>query len=522
MINIVKNHIKANFMYYIVWAALMALSILLFFKCCTADIINYDSSYQYFLTLHDFEGIFRLLPEDYSPPLYTVIVKLWTLIFGPSLKVMRSAALIAVGGMLFTALFPVRAAFGKKAAVISAIMFSFSSINFLLIPEIRPTVFAYFFVTAAAAYFYLSYFYEYKYAYICTAVFSVLSMYTHNIGMLSVLSFYIIAIAFSFFEKRYDKMRNYFISGAVSAVIYIPWLTVVIKQFGNVQNNYWKNSLTSISYIYDWSIWINFKDFDKDIIKFPITLIIIAALLHIILKSSILKQAKEEKNLSLIDIIKTNENRNTALKILFCILLLAGPIIIYLAFCEFVYPVITERYFYIFTGIAMLIIASIISRCSNKIITGLFIGAVSVNLILTVNNTVTSLDESNFGEMISFIESDSDDSPAFLHSHEWSLGIMMYYFPDAKHYIYDDTWCVLNTYDVFAGEVIDIGAPENISSYEDSFYIIGNDFPDTKESISALLSECGRFNMKNCGFYNEPYTYVKNWVLVKVDENSQK
>ena len=64
-----------------------------------------------------------------------------------------------------------------------------------------------------------------------------------------------------------------------------------------------------------------------------------------------------------------------------------------------------------------------------------------------------------------------DGDISFLHQHEWSLGIMMYYFPDAKHYIYDDTWTVLTDLSVFPTEVISIGKAENISHYTDDFYV---------------------------------------------------
>lgn len=67
--------------------------------------------------------------------------------------------------------------------------------------------------------------------------------------------------------------------------------------------------------------------------------------------------------------------------------------------------------------------------------------------------------------MIETIKENGDDDIAFLHLHEWSLGIMMYYFPDAEHYVCDDTWCVLNTLDVFPTEVTDIGSIDNINKH---------------------------------------------------------
>ena len=511
-----KVHIKSNYKYYIILLALALMHIVLFFLCCAEDIINYDSSYQYFLTLHDFDEIFRLLPEDYSPPFYAVILKIWTMLFGETLIAMRSLSLVAMLGMAFIALFPVRAAFGNKTAIVSSLLFAFSSLNFTLIREIRPTVFAFFLVTAGAVYFYLSFFREYRYSYICMTVFSVLAMYTHNVGMLSMLSFYIIAIIFSICTKRYDKMRKYFISGAICAVVYIPWLIVVLKQFGNVLNNYWQGTDPTLSKILSWSVWSNFIGSENNILLLFVILLITAAVL-IITFCKILNNSKKKNGEKTEKECKNPDIKQYLIKSLFVVLLFVGPVVTLVCFCEFVYPIITARSFYIFAGIALLIIALIIVHCDNKIVQFVFVGVISVNMALSVYNTKVLQDESDFSKMITYIDSDSEGQPAFLHSHEWTLGIFMYYFPDAKHYIYDGTWCVLNTYDVFSGEVIDIGAVENIKNYEDSFYVIDMHFPDTDEPVTDSLRRYEDFEFADCGVYTESYTFLKKWLLVKVE-----
>ena len=122
----------------------------------------------------------KLLPEDYSPPLYTLLLKLWTYIFGSSLLAMRSFSILIIWGLIFLAAFPVRAAFGKRASVICMLLYTLSYVNFLLVPEIRPTVLAYFLTAACAIYMYLALFKGYHYAYICMTVFAILGMYTHK------------------------------------------------------------------------------------------------------------------------------------------------------------------------------------------------------------------------------------------------------------------------------------------------------------------------------------------------------
>lgn len=134
---------------------MLAVSVIHILPPFNADIINYDSSYQYFLTKHSLSDIMKLLPEDYSPPLYTLLLKLWTYIFGSSLLAMRSFSIFIIWGLIFLAAFPVRAAFGKRASVICMLLYTLSYVNFLLVPEIRPTVLAYFF-NSSLCYLYVS------------------------------------------------------------------------------------------------------------------------------------------------------------------------------------------------------------------------------------------------------------------------------------------------------------------------------------------------------------------------------
>ena len=49
--------------------------------------ITYDSVYEYFLIKHSFAEMWQLIPEDYSPPFYSVSLKLFAEVFGYSLPV---------------------------------------------------------------------------------------------------------------------------------------------------------------------------------------------------------------------------------------------------------------------------------------------------------------------------------------------------------------------------------------------------------------------------------------------------
>lgn len=517
IVNSLKKHFRENRIYYILLIALPAAMTALISPFCRADYINYDSAYQFFLTRHNMQEIWRLLAEDYSPPLYTLILKASSSVFGGTLYVMRMTSAIFIAGMIFLALFPLRKAFGTKTAAVCAGMFMLSGINLMLVQEIRPTIAAYFFVSAAAVYAYLSFFSEERYPVVCMTVFSVLSMYVHNVGMLSALAFYITALLFSLCTKNYAKLKRFFISGCICAAAYLPWLTVVLKQFENVRNGYWKNLSHSFSDILDWTIKPVFIDFSSSAL-YPVILALIGISAVVFITKRIdFKNLKNAKHFRDIEILDIKKHRDEYLKVLYLICLFAAPVIVLELFCLLVYPLIASRYFYIFSGIAVILMAVLISKCSGKIMLSLISAAIVINAGTAVYNRYEAVSEADFGEMTELIaEQSAQGQPAFVHSHEWTLGMMMYYFPQARHYVADDTWCVLNSYDVFPSEVVNIGGFENISAYEERFYAFAGTFPDAEYDLCGYYAELDGYSVKNLGVYREPYSYRQSWDLCEI------
>ena len=516
-----KKYFAENYLYFIIWAVLTALLCVVVMPLCTADYINYDSAYQFFLTRHSLHDIFELLPQDYSPPLYTVLLWLYTKLFGETLFVMRTFAILPLSGMFYLALFPVRRLLGNKTALVMAAFCSLSALNYFFIAEIRPTVLAYFFVTAVAVYAYSAYIDAQKHNFILLSIFAVLSMYTHNIAMLSALGVYATGCAFTLFSKDYAKLRWFLLSGIAAAVCYIPWLAVVFGQFANVRENYWSNSDQSLFFIYNNILGDALNDFNTDICRNIIQLLFAAFISIFILNQFNIKKLLDKKNNQnkTVEILKKNTvlTKNNAVKygFLVCEFLMSIGIFEFFALC--VYPLIAIRYFHIFCGFAMLLVSVLIAKSGQKIMPVILLCVMIVNSAVGFANKKKAEKDNNMLEMVQAIKDEHPDGNiAFLHAHEWTVGIMMYYFPNAKHYVYDKTWCVLTSYDVFPSEVVDVGAAENIADYCDDFYVFGNSFPDHEGSIADDLLPCGKFEIVNSRNYQEDYSYQQVWCIEEV------
>lgn len=518
-----KSWWEENRIYIVIWAAATVVTVLYLLPPFNADIINYDSAYQYWLTRNSLEKIWQLIPTDYSPPLYAILLKFWTMIFGESLAAMRAFALVPLCGMNFLAAFPIRRALGNRASVLCTIFFTISSVNLIIVPEIRPATLAYFFVTAAAIYSYIALFFDKKYAYICFTVFSVLAMYTHNVGMLAALAFYVSVFGVAMVQKKFRQAIKFVISGVISAVCYIPWLIVVLKQFDNVQNHYWSSDGFTLEEIYNWTIGANFDDGGFQILG---RVVIPVAAMIAIVSFLCVKENREKlsgvRSPSELCKVITGRFSEPLAKTVYVILMYVTPIIALLIFSAVAHPVIVPRYFYIFCGTGIILVAAGFSQFSGKAGVAILSGLAAISFTLNAVKLGNELETTDFPEMIEYIrDSAPEQEIAFIHAHEWTLGIMMYYFPEAKHYISDDTWCVLTTFDAFPTEVINVGKYEDIAEYESSVFLFEDTFVNEDRTISSVFVESGKYDIEDIGFFSDPYTMKQTWRLLNVKVKNQ-
>ena len=166
------------------------LFIVWFLVICTQKCVSYDNAYQYFLNRHSWKEMFDFLQVDYSPPLYSVVLKLYSSVFGTDIIACRSFTLILICSQFFFSFFPIRRIFGKACSYAAAILFLTSSYNFYLGVAIRPTVLAYALTTGMFVYAVSAYTEEKLSELVKFSVFSILCMYTHNVSLIAAFCIY--------------------------------------------------------------------------------------------------------------------------------------------------------------------------------------------------------------------------------------------------------------------------------------------------------------------------------------------
>lgn len=498
----IQEFLKTEAGFGISWVLLSAIGIILQMLISSRYVLTYDSSYQYALTGKSFPELWALLPADYSPPLYAVLLKLVNIVFGENLVIYRLFNGVALSGIIYLGLFPVRKEFGTTAGCLSAFLAVMSAVNLKLFSEIRPTYFAYFFVTGVAVYAYLAFFRKKSKDVICFTVFAVLCVYTHNIAMLAAFGIYLVCLAGAVIRKDKKQFLSFLFSGIVCAVLYLPWLSVLFHQVGNVSNHYWESSSVSLillkTFIFDAVFQIESGLILPSVIDlFPRIAAVLFFLHHVRIN---IKADMQEFQSDLKAGWK--RCRSAVLKYGFLVAELAVPLVIFTIINETFHKLVTERYFSIFTGIAILLMILPLAKKNHKLLctgfcllTVINFGQLYVPLLQNKSRVQTE-------QMLQDVQqAHPDGNIAFLHTHEWTIGIMMYFFPDAKHYIYDDTWTVLTDLSVFPSEVINIGELENITDYTDTVYVFDMLFPD-----APVLSD-SQFDRKVEEISNREYFY---------------
>ncbi len=527
----VIKYLKENYILVIMFVTLSVIEIAFIFPIMYGDHIQYDSSYQYGLTLHSIPEIQKLIPEDYSPPFYALALKIYCMAFGYSLVTMRTFSIIAVVGMLFISAFPVNTLFGKRSAAFCVIITFCSQIMLNLIHEIRPTIFAMFFYMAAAVYAGVAYSTEKKYSFVCLAVFSILAMYTHYIALLGVFCIYVVLLLFSLVAKKRRKFLSFFITGGICGILYLPWLKIVLTQTSHVKNdNYYWVSNKSISDAIRWITTLLFKNNISEYsalgytIEYFLKLLIAVFFVIMLIKHLNLKKIGASGCFK--DIIKPIAEKNVYVNILlivsFLLAVFAAMEIVFI----FVRNIRTARYYFILSALWIVILSAAIGNFGNKFISIAVSVMLFINNAMNISHIIQDKNNANMTQIVDDINAISgNEEICFLHFHEATLGIASYYFPNATHYVFDDTATVLRDLSVFNTEVINIGNVDNIWDYTDKCYVFTNVFENFDYEKSAE-EEFSRMN-NNEIVYIKSYTmaynvYYKDFGLAEVHYTGEK
>lgn len=192
-----------------------------------------DEAFTASLIRTDMAGVLARSMNDTLPPLYNIILKLMTDLFGYQVPIMK---LTSVLPMIFTMLLgatTVRKRFGSLTSYLFIIAIAVMPNMLFYGVEIRMYSLGFFFATASGIYAYETVCDSNRKTWILFTLFSVLAGYSHHFAFVTVGFIYLfLLLYYLFFEK--EHIRRWFLCLLATFVLYFPCLLVTLKQLGRV------------------------------------------------------------------------------------------------------------------------------------------------------------------------------------------------------------------------------------------------------------------------------------------------
>ena len=192
-----------------------------------------DEAFTASLIHTDFHGVIERSMADTLPPLYNIILKLATDLFGYSVPVMKITSVVPMMLTLLIGATVVRRRFGIRTSLLFMLFITFMPLFMYFGVEIRMYSLGFFFATASGIY-----------AYECVCdpsfknwsaftAFSVLAGYSHHFAFVAVGFVYLYLLIYFVFFKR-ERIKSWFICLLATFLLYLPCLIVTLKQFSRV------------------------------------------------------------------------------------------------------------------------------------------------------------------------------------------------------------------------------------------------------------------------------------------------
>lgn len=424
---------KARIVQFAPWIAILILGVTMVFFNINQSSLWYDESYSAAAVEHPLIPMVSMISRDAHPPLYFVLLKLFTSVFGRSVSALRALSALAVIALAALGFFPLRKICGTVAAAAFSLLVLFTPISVIAAQDARMYSLVAFFVTAMILWGYLA-FSENKIAnWILLSVFTLCAAYTHYFGMLAAFAYWgTLAIAV-FARRQKREILTFLASGAAVIVLYSPWFYSLFVQVSHVSENYWIPPVNAMTVVHTLSHFYMAKfSWGVALLPFAVFLMVFSAA---VAGCVIFFRRKDQRFFLVLSSLSVFT------------LTLAGSVILSLVFR----PILVDRYMISCIGALLLAFACTLSIFGNR---AALASAVAVYALLNLPTLVYIYRTPANGPM-NEIRAELRDrvkpGDIFVHGSEHNLGTFYYYFPENRHYLYiPDDFVPFSNYEVFS------------------------------------------------------------------------
>lgn len=408
---------KFNWKDFILWGLLLIPEIIILLTGITHEGVWYDEACSVGIVRHPMGEIWNIVKGDVHPPLYFFMLKVFSLLFGNSVFVLRTFSVLGVLALFLLGIGPVRRACGKTVGLLFSFLVMVTPIYLAEAQEIRMYTWAIFWVTGGVMYLYLALRDNQSSDWAKSGAFVLAGMYTHYYALIAMMVLGGLVLIWILAAPRRNFRPGFLITMGVVILGYLPWVVGFLVQVKGIsQGNFWVPPLRAdiiwqtLIYPYGYKLFIidPFAD------------------IGFWLASGLILWGMGAA------IFKKQEATVIYLSIGVYVLTLLAAVIYSLLF----WPILFARHILPVSGLLLIAVAHGLEQLPYKKLIPAF---ALIFLGLMIPHVIT-INQSRFNgpvkEITSFLEDNLKPGDVFIHSRPDTWGVFCYYFPDHKQYFY--------------------------------------------------------------------------------------
>lgn len=414
----IKNFItsKVGYLWLVFWPMLLIFG----YRHLTSNIgregLWYDESYSAAIIKHSFTDIINITAGDSHPPLYFMMLKVFSMVFGNSESSLRLLSAIGVLALALLGAGPVKRVFDKFTGVIFALLVTIIPMSLSIGQDTRMYTWAAFFVTGSVLYGYLSAKEGKKTDFIMLALFSIASAYIHYYALLAVTIANVILFIYFLKTSNKKKLFVYLISSGAAVACYIPWVLALVSQISRVSKDFWIQSVDGNT-IWHALLFPFEAKFDSGM-PFVVPSFI-GAFIFIVAGVWSTFRNKDKKGALAVYSISVY------------VLTLVTAVIV----SNLVRPIFVTRYIFPVVGLFLLPVAYGITRMKYKDFSIFAVAILLMFSLVPYSNINKNYYNGPIKELKYYMDENIKPNDVFVHYDEHTFGIFSYYYPQYKHFL---------------------------------------------------------------------------------------
>lgn len=350
------------------WKEILFYAISLFYFVLVLLRINHgfiwlDEGYTIALSKMKFAELIETTAGDVHPPLYYLIVKVFSVCLGHHQWVYELSSVLPVAFSIMFSVFVMRKEFGRSASVYFMTLLTCMNCSFDYMNEVRMYSWANFLVLMCFWCAYQILKRNKNRDYVFFVLFGLAGAYTHYYAMVTVGLVYVLLFVVLLIRADKKKMLNWLFAAMACAVGYLPWVKALFSSFGDASSGWWATEVITSSQIYDFIFWNRIGRFSYLFLGVCILIVVWKSFISI----SVEKREGKDKVYIVVKGIRSISQDNYFMAVMIGLFALVLTYFVGYGVSVAIRPLFQERFIYPAVGILWFVMATSFAKTkSNK------------------------------------------------------------------------------------------------------------------------------------------------------------